>query len=74
MNLKYTALLTALAAGSASAFTAPSAFYRTSALKGLADDDIESQIERAVSSFPLRCLASFVTLWPSMIYSIQLDL
>lgn len=52
MNLKYTALLTALAAGSASAFTAPSAFYRTSALKGLADDDIESQIERATEYQP----------------------
>ena len=73
MNLKYTALLTALAAGSASAFTAPSAFYRTSALKGLADDDIESQIERAVSSFPLRCLASFATFEPLIMYFIQLN-
>jgi len=49
MNLKYSALVTAMAVASASAFTAPSAFYRNTALRGLADDDIESQIERAVS-------------------------
>ena len=50
MNLKYSALIAAMAAASASAFTTPSAMYRTSALKaGLADDDIESVIARSVS-------------------------
>lgn len=50
MNLKYTALLAAMATASTSAFmsTSPTAF-RNTALKGLADDDIESQIQRAVS-------------------------
>lgn len=48
MNLKYTALLAAMATASTSAFmsTSPTAF-RNTALKGLADDDIESQIQRA---------------------------
>ena len=50
MNLKYSALIAAMTAASASAFTTPSAMYRTSALKaGLADDDIESVIARSVS-------------------------
>lgn len=52
MNLKYSALIAAIATASASAFTAPSAFYRNTALKGLADDDIVSQIKRATDYQP----------------------
>jgi hypothetical protein len=52
MNIKYTALIAALATTSTFAFTtnnAPVSFYRTTGLKGMADDDIESVIERGVS-------------------------
>jgi len=53
MNLKYSALIAAMTAASASAFTTPSAMYRTSALKaGLADDDIESVIARSTDYIP----------------------
>lgn len=51
MNLKYSALIAAMAAASATAFTAPSAIYRNTALNGLADDDIESAIQREVSFY-----------------------
>jgi hypothetical protein len=53
MNLKYSALIAALASATTSAFTAPTAFHRSTALSGLADDDIESAIKRSVSQlFP----------------------
>eukprot|EP00558_Chaetoceros_sp_UNC1202_P011019 CAMPEP_0197247622 /NCGR_PEP_ID=MMETSP1429-20130617/30072_1 /TAXON_ID=49237 /ORGANISM="Chaetoceros sp., Strain UNC1202" /LENGTH=313 /DNA_ID=CAMNT_0042708569 /DNA_START=70 /DNA_END=1011 /DNA_ORIENTATION=+ len=53
MNLKYSALIAAMAATSAAAFTAsPQAFVRTTALNGIADDDIESAINRSADYIP----------------------
>lgn len=53
MNLKYSALIAAMAATSAAAFTAsPQAFVRTTALNGIADDDIESAIKRSSDYIP----------------------
>lgn len=49
--MKYSAFIAALTIASTSAFTAPSAFHRNTALDGLADDDIESAIARSVSHF-----------------------
>jgi hypothetical protein len=49
MNLKYSALIAALAVSTTSAFTGPTAFHRSTALSGIADDDIESAVNRAVS-------------------------
>eukprot|EP00979_Chaetoceros_neogracilis_P016491 scaffold8203_cov271-Chaetoceros_neogracile.AAC.2 len=47
MNLKYSALIAALAVSTTSAFTGPTAFHRSTALSGIADDDIESAVNRA---------------------------
>lgn len=52
--MKYSAFIAALTIASTSAFTAPSAFHRNTALNGLADDDIESAIARSVSHFCYR--------------------
>lgn len=54
MNFKYSALIAALATASTCAFTnSPThAFYRNTLLQGLADDDIESTIQRAAEYQP----------------------
>jgi hypothetical protein len=50
--MKYSAFIAALTIASTSAFTAPSAFHRNTALFGLADDDIESAIARSAEYQP----------------------
>lgn len=59
MNLKYSALIAALATATTSAFTAPTAFHRSTALSGLADDDIESAIKRSTDYMPGAAQSAF---------------
>jgi hypothetical protein len=67
MNIKYTALIAAMATTSAAAFTtAPSTFVRNTALSGLADDDIESIIERAVDYNPAAAKTPFAERYASL--------
>jgi hypothetical protein len=49
MNLKYSCLLASLMASSAVAFAPSTSIPTSTRLMGLADDDIESAIDRAVS-------------------------